>query len=359
MRLQGNGKVGIGTSAPTETLDVAGTVSANTFYGNGSMLTDITPPSLAGISTFVTQNYQSSLFLFYNAGNPQFSFERQDGSDPQRYNLFVDSSDYFNLVNKGGGLQVTAKSGFVKLTTQYANPIGTARSDLYIDSTGKVGIGTNSPTQKLDIVETMNVQGLVITNNFNLNTVSQWELFVSDDFADDTGNGAGSLDNWTASGANNSGAPLFQQIPIQDSANSGSPLLSPAYMLGGRGAWNSSTSTWTKSGFGNGATASRTITGIPSHTQIKVSFKLHLLESWDAEEIFITLNSGTVYQQTRMYHQITLSPYSNRWQGDYIENVDLVLPSVGSTLTIGLSSNLNENSENEARGISNFEVYIR
>ncbi|MCH7568575.1 MAG: beta-propeller fold lactonase family protein, partial [Nanoarchaeota archaeon] len=108
------GRVGIGTTTPSEKLNVSGNigasgnVTATYFFGNGSQLTDI------------------------------------DGSNIQ--------PDSINGTELADTITLDAAMNFV------GQDFAVNTSDLFVDvSTGRIGIGTTTPTQKLDVVGNISV----------------------------------------------------------------------------------------------------------------------------------------------------------------------------------------------------------
>ena len=111
MRIDASGKVGIGSTSPSQKLDVVGAVSASTYYGDGSNLQNVT--SVAG------------------AAGPQYSVQ----------------------VNNTG----TAVSG----SSQF----------IFNPSNNRVGIGTNAPSSILHISELSPTVTIQRENNGNNSTL--------------------------------------------------------------------------------------------------------------------------------------------------------------------------------------------
>jgi hypothetical protein len=104
MRIEAGGNVGIGTTSPDMKLDVAGNIRARV------------------------------------AGNVAGGFYLAEGN----------TSEAFALLTNGA-------NGYFKIRDEYNN------SDrLYIKNTGEVGIGTTSPSQKLDVQGNVNINGTVV-----------------------------------------------------------------------------------------------------------------------------------------------------------------------------------------------------
>jgi len=171
-----DGNVGIGTTSPTEELDVAGTVKATMFVGDGSQLTDAGDPSYAssasspndavfvddsgnvGIGT-ATPGAKLEIYGSGPSGFGTMKIVQPNNNTSEGAHLFFKQGivgdswiGHFNSPNHGSGSQFNIKS---------ENPIsfsaggnGSA-NQVMITTNGNVGIGTTSPESKLHVKEGM------------------------------------------------------------------------------------------------------------------------------------------------------------------------------------------------------------
>jgi hypothetical protein len=144
MRINSSANVGIGTTAPIYRLEVVGSAGDNvisTFRSGDATAANNAGGGFRSISSATAASRQAQIWLDADGAN-------------------FGGGDYF-FINKLGN------SGNVEIN-QYSNAAMTFLTNnaerMRIDSSGNVGIGTSSPTQKLDVYAGGNGTGIRISN---------------------------------------------------------------------------------------------------------------------------------------------------------------------------------------------------
>ena len=181
-----NINVGIGTSSPTEKLEVNGTVKATTFVGNlatTSLTGSITNAQLAGSianvklanSAITIAGSSTSLGGTITADDIAGQISSSTITNAQlagSIDLTSKVTGVLPFANGGTGLSSVGSSGQVLSSTgsemSWVNttehgPWTTTTSGIYYDS-GNVGIGTTSPNAKLDVTGDIKATGDIISN---------------------------------------------------------------------------------------------------------------------------------------------------------------------------------------------------
>jgi hypothetical protein len=145
------GNVGIGKNSPTTALDVVGTITATAFEGDGSGLTGI-----SGGSSLWSENGTD---IYYNDGDVGI------GTASPSQKLDVNGGVVVAQGNPSAGTPSTSGYSFREDgnfdTGMFSDGDGILSFynnqglSMYINSTGNVGIGTTTPTQKLEVSGTV------------------------------------------------------------------------------------------------------------------------------------------------------------------------------------------------------------
>ena len=162
MRIDSSGNVGIGTSSPSAKLQVSGTaiIGAST-----SGAAQVALNTGGGTSTKFIE-------LYYQSGSPsssttdyghiqagyQGSYWTNLALNPNGGNVGIGTSSPTNKLTVNGGIDFTGSSfsgsgtGIWQQTTNVLGFVTAGSNRVVIDATGNVGIGTNTPSGKLDVI---------------------------------------------------------------------------------------------------------------------------------------------------------------------------------------------------------------
>ncbi len=178
----------------------------------------------------LVNNMEKSLMIGYNSDLPTLFVSQSDGvgttgsvgigniTDPQaKLHIRADNSEYASLFleptssNKFGKLMIGDQSNYIQAKAQNNMVFHTSSGHNFIFGNGNVGIGTNTPSAKLDVNGTMEVNGdASFAQDLTIEGESHLNGIVLNDDADITGaDQIVGFNDLRLSGDNDGGTDLF------------------------------------------------------------------------------------------------------------------------------------------------------
>lgn len=297
MRIKGDGTLGIGNANPSYGLDV---------------ISDTNPSILIG-----TSSGTEGRLIFESTG---YGVKRAY-RNPDDVGLYGTADLYLSAAYNNG----------IKYT------------QFVLKNNGNVGIGTDTPSEKLQ------VSGNISANSLISEGIPQWRVVDIDTFQS-------SAEGWASNIS-----------PVPTKQLSAYSITMPGKYVLGKFAKNGPSSTI--------AYATKTFTLPGTYTEIRLKFKLYLLDSWDIE--FFTAYLGTSATAGREIWvekgrpgdavYATTDAYESTLYADTVRDVYIVLPKsvldgfsiTSGTLPIYLTSNLDSVESDESWAIGEVEVSVR
>jgi len=175
------GRIGIGTNAPDEFFHVMGAIMSEGTAGlGGRFVLKSTAQGGHQYEWYLDTASPGSLSLFdrtekINRMTVDGEGDIGIGTDNPLYKLHVDESsntDYIAMFRNGGGsgpgVVIESGSPGADCPLLWVGDYTGTRVSFYVNGNGRVGVGTTSPTQMLDVVGTTKTQVLEITGGSDL-----------------------------------------------------------------------------------------------------------------------------------------------------------------------------------------------
>jgi len=160
--LKGSGNVGIGTSAPTEKLEVIGTIKATSFTGNGSTLANL---NAANISSGTLNNSRFNALSDLGGGSGT-TFLRKDGSWASPASTTYSAGNDLNLSGTTFSLDNDIDVNYLRATGSSGLKLfDDGGKGIYIRDGGNVGIGVPNPEYAKLCIHTGIDAGIKFTND--------------------------------------------------------------------------------------------------------------------------------------------------------------------------------------------------
>ncbi len=255
MRIDSSGNVGIGTTSPSQKLEVEG----NIYTGGSIRITDIGNQLEFGNANVALQRTSNLLELggydgiVFKSSNTVLDSQSERmritsggnvgiGTTSPSYSLHVDSGDvetiaHFKSSDNRGRISIADDDTTSYIISEGSKmSLGTVAyintSNLTIDSSGKVGIGTTSPNYALDVVGSLNNVAKLTSS-----TTKSQLLFADSDSTDTVAIGSEGddfnvrVDNGDINLKTGSGATATTSVKINSSGNVGIGTTSPTHKL--------------------------------------------------------------------------------------------------------------------------------
>ena len=160
MRLMSDGKLGIGTTSPAYTLDVSGTG-----YFSGIVGIGVAPSAWYNSSGYATLQVGNASLFGRNSANSELylSSNAYDNTSGNPTYITTDFAARY-VQNDGVHSWLTAPSGTAGTATTFTER-------MRITQAGNVGIGTTSPTAKLDVNGEIRMTGSTLFRGMSSNTL--------------------------------------------------------------------------------------------------------------------------------------------------------------------------------------------
>eukprot|EP01017_Pseudomicrothorax_dubius_P005654 TRINITY_DN11473_c0_g1_i3.p1 TRINITY_DN11473_c0_g1~~TRINITY_DN11473_c0_g1_i3.p1 ORF type:complete len:296 (-),score=33.75 TRINITY_DN11473_c0_g1_i3:71-958(-) len=118
----------------------------------------------------------------------------------------------------------------------------------------------------------------------------------------------------------------------------------------------------------SGGEVTKTFSDLPAHKMVRITATYHFIDAWTGETGFMRANVGRERQMEYIWTEKydasksknSINVCGNHYgEGKFAVPIDVTIPHIESSITIGFGSTLDQDPCDESFGISNVQIYIR